>query len=65
MPAWKVLLVGLFAFICLGLATLTIVVPLDYQGGERWAWMGGLLVATAAAGALFALFLRHASRSMK
>jgi hypothetical protein len=64
MPVWKVLLVGVFACVCLALATATLVVPFSYVGGQRWLWMGGLLTATLAAGALFALFLRHASRSL-
>lgn len=64
MPTWKVLVIGLFFVACLALGLATVVVPLGLRGGERWAWLGGLLVATAAAGALFALFLRYAERSM-
>ena len=64
MPAWKVLLIGLFACVCLALATATSVVPFSYAGSERWLWLGGLFAATLAAGALFALFLRHASSAL-
>ena len=64
MPVWKVLLVGVFACVCLALATATLVVPFSYVGGQRWVWLGGLLAATLVAGALFALFLRHASGSL-
>jgi predicted lipid-binding transport protein (Tim44 family) len=60
MPVWKVLFIGLFACVCLGLALATVVIPMTKTGGEWWAWMGGLLAATACAGTLFALFLRHA-----
>jgi hypothetical protein len=64
MPAWKVLLIGLFACICLGLAMATVLIPMTLQGSERWAWLGGLLTATLAAAALFAWFLRHAGLSL-
>ena len=64
MAVWKVLLIFLFACLSLGLATATLIVPLGYQGAERWAWLGGLVLATAAAGGLFALFLRYAGRSL-
>jgi hypothetical protein len=64
MPVWKVLLIGLFGCACLSLATATFVVPFSHTGGERWAWMGGLVAATAATGGLFVLFLRHASGGM-
>lgn len=64
MPVWKVLLTGLFACICLALATLTVVIPLEYEGGKMWLSLGGMIVATAVAGGLFALFLRSASASL-
>ncbi|MFO0848438.1 MAG: hypothetical protein U0871_07770 [Gemmataceae bacterium] len=64
MPAWKVLFIGLCGCICLALATATFIVPFSFDGGERWLWLGGLLAATAAAGTLFALFLRHAGSSL-
>jgi hypothetical protein len=64
MPVWKVLLVGLLGGVCLALALATVVIPLDRTGGERWAWLGGLLAATLCAGALFVLFLRWAGRSL-
>lgn len=64
MPAWKVLLIGLFSVICLSLATATVLVPMAHEGNDRWAWFGGLLPATLVAGGLFALFLRSADRAM-
>jgi hypothetical protein len=64
MPAWKVLFIGLCACVCLALALATVLVPISGQGGERWLWSAGLLVATLCAGALFALFLRHAGHSL-
>ena len=64
MPAWKVLFIGVFACACLALAVATFVVPFAQEGGQRWVWMGGLLLATLCAGGLLALFLRHAGRSL-
>jgi hypothetical protein len=64
MPAWKVLLIGAFACLCMGLATATFVIPFTEEGNQRWLWMGGLFVATLAAGGLFTLFLRKASGSL-
>lgn len=64
MPAWKVLFIGAFACVCLGLATATFVVPFTEDGARRWLWMAGLLVATICAGTLFTLFLRHAGGSL-
>jgi hypothetical protein len=64
MPGWKVFLIGVCACVCFGLAGATALAPMTHEGGERWAWMGGLLVATLIAGALFTLFLRHASGSL-
>lgn len=64
MPVWKVLLVGVLACVCLALAMATFVVPFTYVGNQRWLWLGGLLSATLVTGALFALFLRHASGSL-
>ena len=61
MPAWKVLFIGVFACVCLGLATATFAAPFVEEGSQRWLWMGGLFVATICAGTLFTLFLRHAS----
>lgn len=61
MPAWKVLFIGVFACVCLALALATLLVPMAQEGGQKWAWLGGLLVATICAGALFTVFLRHAS----
>jgi hypothetical protein len=64
MPAWKVLIIGVLASICLALAMATVLVTLDQTGGNRWLWMGGLLAATLCAGTLLTLFLRHAGRSL-
>jgi hypothetical protein len=64
MAVWKVLFIGAFACVCLALALATFVVPFTYDGSQRWLWMGGLLAATLCTGALFALFLRHASGSL-
>ena len=52
---------GLF---CLALAMATIIIGLDKEGTQRWLWIGGLLMATLGAGALLALFLRHAGGSL-
>jgi hypothetical protein len=64
MPAWKVMFIGAFACVCLALALATLLVPISHEGGDRWVWTGGLLVATLLAGGLFTLFLRHASGSL-
>jgi hypothetical protein len=64
MPAWKVLLIGLFACVCLALASATVVVPFSQDGNRRWLWMAGLFAATAAVGGLFTLFLRHAGHAL-
>jgi hypothetical protein len=64
MPAWKVLLIGVWTCVCLALSMATILVTLDQEGAQRWLWMCGLLAATFAAGALLALFLRHAGGSL-
>ena len=64
MPAWKVLLIGLLASICLVLGLATVVVPLSHEGNERWLLLLGLLVATLVAGSLLGLFLRQASKTI-
>jgi hypothetical protein len=64
MPAWKVLLVLLFAILCMGMVTATVIVPLNYSGNERWAWLGGLAVGSILMIGLFVLFLRYADRTM-
>jgi len=64
MPAWKVMLIGLFAAICLVLAMATILIPMDKQGSDRWIWLGGLLTATIVMGGLFARFLKYAGGSL-
>ena len=66
MPVWKVLFTLVLFCACLALGFATIVVPMTASAGEhRWLWLAGLLVATAATGALMALFLRRASRFMR
>ena len=66
MPIWKVLVVLVLACTCLGLAFATLIVPMTITtGGDRWLWLGGLLVATGIVGTLFALFLRRASAAMR
>lgn len=60
MSTWKVLFIGVLACACLALMTATFVVPLSYEGSERWVWMAGMVAATLAACGLFALFLRYA-----
>jgi hypothetical protein len=64
MPAWKVLLIGLLATVCFVSAMSTLLAPMLHEGNDRWVWMGGSLVATAAAVALFSVVLRHASVSL-
>jgi cell division protein FtsW (lipid II flippase) len=64
MPAWKVVVIGACACICLALALATLLVPMTEEGSQKWLWMGGLLTATLLVGALFTLFLRHASGSL-
>ena len=64
MPVWKVLLIGILAALCLALAMATIVITLDQNGSRRWLWLGGLLTATLCSGALLALVLRWAGRSL-
>jgi hypothetical protein len=64
MSVWKVLTIGVLACACIALATSTIYVPFTYTGGERWAWMGGLVGATLAAAGVFALFLKYAGRQL-
>ena len=61
MPPWKVLLIGVLASACLGLALATILVPMSHEGGDRWLWLLGLLAATACTATLLTVFMRHAS----
>jgi O-antigen/teichoic acid export membrane protein len=64
MSDWKVLLIAVLGFICLGLAIATIVVPLALdEKDSKWLWFGGLLVATVGMGTLFTLFLRRSDRT--
>jgi hypothetical protein len=66
MPAWKVLFIVLFGFVCLALALGTIVVPISMGADDsKWAWFAGLLVGTIVMGTLFTMFLRHADRTFK
>ena len=64
MAPWKVLLAGLLGCACLSLSLATLLVPMVVTGGERWAWLGGLLSATAVAVAGYAAFLRSASAAL-
>ena len=66
MPAWKILVVLLFAMACIGLAFATLIVPLAMSPEDgRWYWFAGLLFATIVMGVLFGLFLRNADRTFK
>jgi hypothetical protein len=64
MPAWKVLIIIALACVCLALTIATIAIPIAQDGAQKWAWLGGLLTATIAAGTLLTLFLRHAGGSL-
>jgi hypothetical protein len=65
MPVWKVLLTAVFFIACMRLATAAVIVPFAYDGNQRWMWLGGFVLAVLFVGALFALFLRHAGRSLE
>jgi hypothetical protein len=66
MPAWKVLLVLVFALACLALVLATVVVPLTLGPEDhRWLWFGGLLLASLGMGTLFRLYLRREDRLYK
>jgi hypothetical protein len=66
MPVWKVLFIMAFACACLALALTTVIVPATLvEGGQRWLWLSGLLLATTCAGTLLALFLRHADKALQ
>lgn len=64
MATWKVLVIGLLAFICLGLGTASGLMLMGAGGADKWAWFGGLAGATLFFAVLFVLFLRHADRTM-
>lgn len=64
MSAWKVLLIVVLACASLGLAMATVAIPLSESGGDRWAWLSGLLSATVVTGTLLVIFLRHAGKSL-
>jgi hypothetical protein len=64
MADWKVLVIGALASVCMGLGMATVVIGFDQEGGRRWLWLGGLVAATLCAGALLALFMRYAGRSL-
>ncbi len=64
MPVWKVLLTAAFFVACMGLATAAVIVPFSYDGSRRWLWLGGFVLAMLLVGTLFALFLRHAGKSL-
>ena len=66
MPVWKVLLVLVFACICLALVVATLLVPLTMDTDQHsWQWFGGLLFASIFMGTLFTLFLRREDRIFK
>jgi hypothetical protein len=64
MQVWKVLIICSLAVLCLALAMATIAIPIAQEGREQWLWLGGLLASTLGTGALLALFLRRAGRSL-
>jgi uncharacterized membrane protein YbhN (UPF0104 family) len=64
MPTWKVLAIGVLTCICIALGTATIAIPISQDGNDRWAWLGGLVLATACAGTALAFFMRYASKSL-
>ncbi|MBM3979580.1 MAG: hypothetical protein FJ304_04720 [Planctomycetes bacterium] len=64
MPNWKILLTGVLACVCLALMVATFLVPMVYEGTRMWLWLGGFVLPTLVACALFAVFLRHASGSL-
>src|SRR5207237_9260314 len=65
MPAWKVLFIVAFAFVCLGLALSTVIVPFSIvESEQKWPWLAGLLFGTVCSGTLFTLFLQSADRAM-
>lgn len=64
MAAWKVLVIGLLAVLCLALATATGLMLMGAGGSDKWAWFGGLLGGTVVMAVLFVVFLRYADRTM-
>ncbi|MBP3960601.1 hypothetical protein J8F10_35710 [Gemmata sp. G18] len=64
MAAWKVLIIGVLACACLALALATLLVTISHEGGQRWAWLAGLLAATICVSTILAFFMRHASGSL-
>jgi hypothetical protein len=64
MAGWKVVFIGVLACACFALAMATLLVLLTYEGNQRWSWLAGLVPATAVAGWLFSLYLRHAGHSL-
>jgi hypothetical protein len=63
MAAWKVMLVGFLAFLTLGLAFASLIVPLALTDDDgRWIWFAGLLGGCIVIGTLFILFLRAEDR---
>jgi hypothetical protein len=65
MPAWKVLLVGFFAVLCVALVTAMMIVMSALEGNEMWGWLGGLGVGTIVTITLFVIFLKSASKSLE
>jgi hypothetical protein len=60
MPAWKVLVIGLLACVCLALSVATLLVAI----AREWLWAAGLFPATLFTVVLFVLFLRYAGGSL-
>ncbi|HEX4588904.1 MAG TPA: hypothetical protein VH120_03185 [Gemmataceae bacterium] len=66
MPVWKVMFIALMFFICLALASATLIYPTTVAGAEHpWMWGSCLLAATLFMGTLFTLFLRRAGTAMR
>lgn len=64
MAVWKILIIGILSFICLGLMMATIAIPVSQDGAQRWIWLACLLAATFLTGSLLAFFLRYAGTSL-
>ena len=66
MPAWKVLLVGLFGVLCLALVGGTFMAPLTLSDEDgKWWWFGGLFFASICMISVFVAFLKHADKTFK
>jgi hypothetical protein len=60
MSAWKVIVIGLLACVCLSLSVATLLTTM----AREWLWLAGLLPTTLFAVGLFVLFLRYAGGSL-